>query len=447
MSIDQSGLVQQGGPQQVYVKNGASSVTKGQPVYVTGSNGTNIIIGLAGNASEATSSKTLGLVAQNLAANAFGWVTVQGKLAGLDTSAGADGDPVWLGTSGALIYGLANKPYAPAHLVSIGIVSRSNNSNGEIEVRVQNGFELHEIHDVDTKTSAPTSGQYLKYNGSLWVNSAIAPADVTGTAVITTDSRLSDARTPTSHVHSGADITSGAVGSAYGGVPTGALFQWTTATAPTGYLLCDGSSLSTTGTYANLYGVIGYTYGGSGASFNLPDLRARFPVGYQAPISLGTATITIAAPGVVTRASHGLATGQIVYFTTTGALPTGITATTGRYWVIVLTSSTFRLATSQANALAGTAITTSGTQSGTHTVFSADFELGRSNGEKNHTQTLTELVSHNHSNLDGNSPTLLSAAGGNYGVEYSASTTGNTGGGLPMNIMPPYITLNYIIKI
>jgi hypothetical protein len=149
-----------------------------------------MIIGLAGNASEATSSKTLGLVAQDLAVNAFGWVTMQGQLAGLDTSAATAGDPVWLGTTGTLLYGLTNKPYAPAHLVSIGIVTRSNNSNGEIEVRVQNGFELHEIHDVDTKTSAPTSGQYLKYNGSLWVNSAIAPADVTGTAVISTDPRL-----------------------------------------------------------------------------------------------------------------------------------------------------------------------------------------------------------------------------------------------------------------
>jgi hypothetical protein len=217
MSIDQSGLVLQGGPQQVYVKNGSTSVTKGQPVYVTGANGTNIIIGLAGNASEATSSKTLGLVSQNLAANAFGWVTIQGQLAGLDTSAATAGDPVWLGTTGTLIYGLTNKPYAPAHLVFIGIVTRSNHNNGEIEVRVQNGFELNEIHDVDTKTSAPTSGQYLKYNGSLWVNSAIAPADVTGTAVITTDSRLSDARTPTAHVHSGADITSGTVALANGG--------------------------------------------------------------------------------------------------------------------------------------------------------------------------------------------------------------------------------------
>ncbi len=87
--------------------------------------------------------------------------------------------------------------------------------------------------------------------------------------------------------------------------------------------------------------------------------------------SIGTATITNATPAVVTRAAHGLSTGNIVYFTTTGALPTGLTANT-RYWVNVLTSSTFRLSTSLANALAGTSIATSSAGSGTHTVYSGD---------------------------------------------------------------------------
>lgn len=54
--------------------------------------------------------------------------------------------------------------------------------------------------------------------------------------------------------------------------------QYGGSSAPTGWLLCDGSSVSTT-TYADLFAAIGYTYGGSGASFNLPDLRQRFPLG------------------------------------------------------------------------------------------------------------------------------------------------------------------------
>lgn len=79
-----------------------------------------------------------------------------------------------------------------------------------------------------------------------------------------------------------------------------------------------------------------------------------------------TVTITIASPGVVTWSNHTLSTGTPVVFTTTGALPTGITAGT-TYYVIFVDNSTFQIATSFANALAGTAVNTSGSQSGTHT--------------------------------------------------------------------------------
>lgn len=62
------------------------------------------------------------------------------------------------------------------------------------------------------------------------------------------------------------------------GVPAGVITQFAGTTAPTGWLLCQGQSLSTT-TYATLFAAIGYAYGGTGASFNLPNLRGRVPVG------------------------------------------------------------------------------------------------------------------------------------------------------------------------
>ena len=49
---------------------------------------------------------------------------------------------------------------------------------------------------------------------------------------------------------------------------------------PSGWLACDGSSVSTT-TYANLFGIIGYAYGGSGANFNIPDFRGCFLRGFD----------------------------------------------------------------------------------------------------------------------------------------------------------------------
>ena len=172
---------------QHQVKAGVA-INKGQAVYVTSADGTNMIVGLASNVSEATSSKTMGLLDATVSTNGFANVVTEGLLAGLDTStAGAAGDPVWLGTGGNLIYGLLNKPYAPAHLVFIGIVTRKNNSNGEIFVKVQNGFELKEIHDVDLFTTTPVNGHILGFDGTLWVNKTVAgwlgytPANASGT--------------------------------------------------------------------------------------------------------------------------------------------------------------------------------------------------------------------------------------------------------------------------
>ena len=152
-----------------------SSMVKGQAVYVSSADGTNMIVSLASNASESTSSKTMGLIAQDLANNGQGYVVTEGILAGLDTStAGSAGDPVWLGASGDLIYGLVNKPVAPAHLVFIGVVTRKQSSNGEIFVKVQNGFEVSELHNV--LISGVSNGQALVYDSatSLWKNGTIS---------------------------------------------------------------------------------------------------------------------------------------------------------------------------------------------------------------------------------------------------------------------------------
>lgn len=59
------------------------------------------------------------------------------------------------------------------------------------------------------------------------------------------------------------------------GLPPGMIAPYAGASAPSGWLLCDGSAVSTT-TYAALFAVIGYTYGGSGGSFNLPNTQGVF---------------------------------------------------------------------------------------------------------------------------------------------------------------------------
>jgi hypothetical protein len=163
------------------VKAGVA-LTKGQAVYVTastGNDGTNMIVGKASNATEATSSKTMGLIDSTLSTNGFGYVITEGILGGLNTNGADAGDPVWLGVDGNLIYGLANKPVAPAHLVFIGIVTRKNQNNGEIFVKPQNGFELNELHNVligSGYSSTPTDNDILAYDtaSGLWKNQTLS---------------------------------------------------------------------------------------------------------------------------------------------------------------------------------------------------------------------------------------------------------------------------------
>lgn len=162
------------------VKAGVA-LTKGQAVYVSSANGTNMIVSKASNASESTSSKTMGLIASSAALNDFIFVITEGLLTGtggapLDTSTANAGDPVWLGTNGNLIFGLANKPVAPAHLVFLGIVTRSSATVGEIFVKVQNGFELGELHNVDALNPSNNDGLFYNTTTSLWEHKSIATA-------------------------------------------------------------------------------------------------------------------------------------------------------------------------------------------------------------------------------------------------------------------------------
>jgi hypothetical protein len=150
-----------------------SAFIKATPVYVSGSVGSSgkILISAASNASEATSSKTMGITTSAISNNSNGQVISEGILEGIDTTGAADGDPIWLGVDGVKIYGLANKPSAPAHLVFLGIVIRGGQANtGSMYVKIQNGFELEELHNV--QISSLLNGNIIAYDSSTstWKN-------------------------------------------------------------------------------------------------------------------------------------------------------------------------------------------------------------------------------------------------------------------------------------
>ena len=144
----------------------AVTITKGQVVYAFGATGNRMSVKLASNSADATSAKTIGVAAENITAGNTGMIICQGSLSGLNLGTYTDGDSVYLSaTAGAFT---ATKPYAPNHLVYVGTVERANAGNGILYVRIQNGYELDELHNVSAQS--PSNGQVLIYNEStsLW---------------------------------------------------------------------------------------------------------------------------------------------------------------------------------------------------------------------------------------------------------------------------------------
>ena len=104
--------------------------------------------------------------------------------------------------------------------------------------------------------------------------------------------------------------------------PTGTVSAFAGASAPTGYLLCDGVATHSTTTYAALFAVVGYTYGGSGGVFGVPDLQGRTIAGLGTHADVNTLNDNDGISTVANRSpkhSHSL-TGGV---TATGAVSTG----------------------------------------------------------------------------------------------------------------------------
>jgi len=144
-----------------------ATLTKGTAVYISGATGQIPTVSKALATSDATSAQTLGLMSADLANNSNGNVTIIGLISNMDTSAYTDGAQLYLSgtTAGTLT---ATKPYAPTHLVYVAVVEHAHPTQGKLFVKVQNGYELDEIHNVSAQS--PSNGQTIIYNAttSLW---------------------------------------------------------------------------------------------------------------------------------------------------------------------------------------------------------------------------------------------------------------------------------------
>jgi hypothetical protein len=154
-----------------------STIPAGAVVYFSGVNGNLPTLALSQANTEMGSTKTIGITAVAINNNADGEVVVFGLADSLNTSAFTAGSALWL--SPTVPGGMTmTKPSAPNHAVFIGFCTRSHPTDGTIEVKIQNGFELEELHNVAISSIA--NGQVIQYESStqLWKNHTLTKSDV-----------------------------------------------------------------------------------------------------------------------------------------------------------------------------------------------------------------------------------------------------------------------------
>lgn len=171
---DNDGVVDSAERTQILVRNSTGvQLNKGEVVYLSGATGNRPNAVLADASTEATSSKTIGIVYENILNNADGYVVTNGTLHNLDTSLFNAGDTLWLSETAGQMQ--ANTPPSePAHAVFIGYVARAHPTLGRVILAIQNGYELNELHGVLINSVTNNDVLYYQSSTGLWKNGLIS---------------------------------------------------------------------------------------------------------------------------------------------------------------------------------------------------------------------------------------------------------------------------------
>jgi len=257
---------------QVINKTGATlTASDYQVVKIDGAQGQRLKVVLAQANNDANSADTIGMVNETIANNQEGFVCTSGTITNLNTTGSLqgeswnDGDVLYLsGTTAGRVTNI--KPSAPTHTVIVGFVIYAHNNQGKIYVKIDNGYELDELHNV--RITSPSNGQVLTYNSGLWENQTNGSGTVTSVA----------ATAGTGISVSGSPITS-----------SGTLTI--TNTAPDQVVsLTAGSNVTITGTYPSF--TIAAT-GGGGGSGTVTDVSVVSANGFSGSVATSTTTPAI----------------------------------------------------------------------------------------------------------------------------------------------------------
>lgn len=221
---------------------------------------------------------------------------------------------------------------------------------------------------------------------------------------------------------------------------TGTVLPFAGSAAPTDWLLCYGQAVSRA-TYANLFAVIGTTYGaGDGSTtFNVPDLRGRVAAGKDNMggtaanrLQVSTTITTTAGSATATVASAaGLTEGMTVIAST---IPAGVTITFISGTTITLSS--------------GTGVTAGSGTAARFSLLGDPQTIGQGGGSNTHSLSVNQMPAHTHTVNNSASTTV----GGAYTTASLNTANGlqpvttSTGGGVAHPNVQPTIVLNSIIK-
>lgn len=309
-------IVQEIGLQTYIYGKATATITIGQLIKKTGANGSSGVITFAPTTANMTNSTDIiGIAAENIANNAFGYIMSTGNLRGFNTTGSgsgetwADGDTLYYNPTGNGLM-TKTKPSAPNSKTEVAVVTNAGSGgSGSVVVEIIHGTQLGGT-DSNVQITSVTGGQLLSYDqtNSYWKNTSLTA----GTAI-----SVSSATGGTITVNN-TGVTSAVAGTgiSVSGV-TGAVTITNTAPDQT-VSLTAGSAITITGTYPN------FTIANAGVT-------ALTGTANQITVSASTGSITLSLPATINVNISGNAATVTNGVVTTGsyANPSWITSLDG----------------------------------------------------------------------------------------------------------------------